>query len=463
VVALLPAAPIILLWILIGFALLRSGDSGPSPTVSARETQAALTRLRADTADRRAAAYAGTAFAGPDTILADIAQIRTVVTDAEGVALVDALDAAVQRDAAVLTTPDGRGADEGRAYAAVTAAREALASQRAVWLKAETQRSRVRSIWFTAAFLGGSVLAVLGGLWLSVRVMRSITSRIERVVASADAMSRNEAVDLSDLGEDEIGALSRRLMAILEMLRSREAELAAKNIDLIAINKELEAFSYSVSHDLRAPLRAIFGFSQIVEEDAGDRLDPGSLDALRRVRAAADRMSLLIDELLGLARITRLPVYIGKVDLSAVAHEVIDRLQESAAPGRVVHTEIQSGILVDGDPSLLRMVMENLLGNAWKYTAGTAAPRISVDAQHGASTTTVVVRDNGAGFDMTKAKHLFGAFQRMHTQREFEGTGVGLAIVQRLIHRHGGQVSAHAEVGRGATFTFALPVRGGNG
>ncbi len=224
---------------------------------------------------------------------------------------------------------------------------------------------------------------------------------------------------------------------------------------LEAANAELDAFAYSVSHDLRAPLRSIDGFSLALLEDSGDSLDATGRDHLRRVRAAAQRMALLIDDLLGLSRVTRATLQREPVDLSAMAGAVAAEL-EHREPGRCVEFAIAPGLAAEGDPRLLRVVLENLIRNAWKYTGRNARARIEFAATEADGSRAYYVRDDGAGFDMTYADKLFGAFQRLHSSDEFEGTGIGLATVQRIVHRHGGRVWAEGAVGRGATFYFTL-------
>jgi len=237
--------------------------------------------------------------------------------------------------------------------------------------------------------------------------------------------------------------------------RRAEAEIRARTAQLEAANKELEAFSYSVSHDLRAPLRSIDGFSQALQEDYTARLDEEGRSHLRRVRAATQRMAHLIDDLLHLARVSRAELKSAPVDLSALAQGVVAELRQRE-PRRAVEFVCADKAQVRGDPALLRVVLENLLGNAWKFTTQRRPARIEfgVAQQDGASA--YFVRDNGAGFDMTYADKLFGAFQRLHSAKEFEGTGIGLATVQRIIHRHGGRVWAESAVDQGATFYFTV-------
>ena len=246
----------------------------------------------------------------------------------------------------------------------------------------------------------------------------------------------------------------------LRRAAERERDLAAAEIQrrataLEVANQELDAFSYSVSHDLRAPLRAIDGFSRILEQEYGERLDARARDHLGRVRKAAQHMAALIDDLLKLSRVTRSELKLEAVDLSALATEVLTGLQRGD-PGRAVRCIVQPGIRVLGDPRLLRVVLDNLLGNAWKFTARRAEATIELGALEHNDGPVFFLRDNGVGFDIAHADKLFGAFQRLHDAREFPGTGIGLATVQRVIHKHGGHVWAEAEIDRGATFYFTL-------
>lgn len=238
--------------------------------------------------------------------------------------------------------------------------------------------------------------------------------------------------------------------------------LSIANADLLqakaatdAANRELEAFSYSVAHDLRAPLRSIDGFSQAVLEDCAEALDDTGKRHLGYVREAAQDMAALIDGLLSLSRVTRSELRREPIDLAGLARSVLAQLQRTA-PGRVVETVVAENMTAHGDARLLRSVLENLLGNAWKFTRNRAAATIEVGSRKHNGECIYFVRDNGAGFDMAYADKLFGAFQRLHSAAEFEGTGIGLATVQRIVKRHGGRIWAESEVGRGATFFFTL-------
>ncbi len=222
-----------------------------------------------------------------------------------------------------------------------------------------------------------------------------------------------------------------------------------------ALTVESDNFSFTVSHDLRAPIRVVEGFTRIVKEDYGRLLDRVGNDHLDRVLGAAARMNLMIDALLTLARLSTQPLARQPVNLSQLASYVVDDLRRGT-PEREADIEIEPGLQTQGDPTLLRLVLENLLGNAWKYSARSPRTHISLSTTHHGSKTAYVVRDNGAGFDMRSSERLFGLFQRLHSASEFPGHGVGLASVRRIVRRHGGEIWAEAEPGRGAAFYFTL-------
>lgn len=255
-------------------------------------------------------------------------------------------------------------------------------------------------------------------------------------------------LDDFDSKNNEIERVNREMAA--EIAVRRQAEEA-----LMANNKELEAFSYSVAHDLRSPLRSIDGFSQALFEDYEDKFDAAGKNYITRIRAATQRMALLIDELLKLARISRSEMHFETLDLSAMARSIVAGLEE-AEPQRPFQCIIPDGIMVQGDARSLRSALENLLANAWKFTAKKDRALIEVGMSRENGRAVYFVRDNGAGFDMTYASKLFGVFQRLHSDAEFPGIGIGLAIVQRVVLRHGGRVSAHGVTGEGATFSFTL-------
>lgn len=260
----------------------------------------------------------------------------------------------------------------------------------------------------------------------------------------------------------ETGALYAeltRLFAAEQEERRREAEqgrrLLETSLALEAANQELEAFSYSVAHDLRAPLRAVNGFSEILLEDYHHKLDEEGRRCLRDIQESAQTMSRLIDDLLSLARISRAELRRQRVDLSEIARSVAARLHNSQ-PERKVEFAIAEGLGDEGDAGLLSIAIENLIGNAWKYSSKRPQARIEVGMMPPNGRSIYFVRDNGAGFDMAYYPKLFGVFQRLHSTREFEGTGIGLATVQRIIRRHGGRIWAEAAVDHGATFFFTL-------
>lgn len=256
-------------------------------------------------------------------------------------------------------------------------------------------------------------------------------------------------------------AIGAQAAAAIENARLYEqAQRRVAELDELAAaaDKELAAFTYAVSHDLRAPLRHLDGFSRILLEDYEEDLDATGQDHLRRVREASQRMGQLIDGLLQLYRLTRHEMRRERVDLSGLAREIAAELRETQ-PGREVEFIIAPGLIARGDAHLLRVALENLLGNAWKFTGKQACARIEFDYTRVDGKLVYFVRDDGDGFDMTYAGKLFVAFQRLHAMAEFEGDGIGLALVQRIVHRHGGRVWAEGVVERGATFYFTLPLR----
>jgi light-regulated signal transduction histidine kinase (bacteriophytochrome) len=269
----------------------------------------------------------------------------------------------------------------------------------------------------------------------------------------------------NDAGETEFAVAA--FNDITERLESQRRidqlnrELGHQLSELAAVNQELETFSYSVSHDLRAPLRAVDGFSQVLETDYAASLDPEARRYLGRIRGNVRRMGSLIDDLLRFSRLSRKELATSEVDMTALVRNVIDDLTRTGpVPAQISLEDLPAA---DGDIDLLRQLWTNLIDNAIKYSSTRAEPRVTISAERNESAITYSVGDNGVGFDMAYADKLFGVFQRLHRQDEFEGTGVGLAIVQRVIHRHGGRVWAESAPDRGAVFHFTLPAERNHG
>jgi len=287
-----------------------------------------------------------------------------------------------------------------------------------------------------------------GAAWLINRSVLAPIGKLEQ--ATREVAAGNWNYKLAIASNDEIGEMSRNFDAMTQSLRTSFAQIERSNQELAALNQEIEAFSYSVSHDLRGPLRSMDGFSLALIEDYGDKLDEEAKDSLQRIRAASQRMGRLIDELLGLSRVTRAELTLKPVNLSEIAHEIADSLAQQQ-PERAVQWDIEEGLTVRADKA-----MQNLLENAWKFTSKTDHPVIRVGAVEHNGHKECFVADNGVGFEMAYADRLFGAFQRLHHESEFPGTGIGLAIVQRIFRRHEGKIWVQAKPGLGATFFFRL-------
>ncbi len=316
-----------------------------------------------------------------------------------------------------------------------------------------------RSTAISASGIALSIaLGVLAALWLAQRISRPIAELRE----AAHAAGRGELREAPPAGIPEVDEVAQALADAMRRLQElnatlearvgeRTGELAHANLELAASNEQLESFSYSVSHDLRAPLRAVDGYAALLLRDA-DALPELARQRLQTVRDSAQHMGRLIDALLAFSRLSRRPVARARVDVAALAHECVAE-QRGASPAEVVIGALPAAA---ADPQLLRQVLANLVGNAFKYSARAPAPRVEIGALEQDGETVYYVRDNGVGFDMQHAGKLFGVFQRLHGTEEFEGTGVGLAIAQRIVVRHGGRIWAHAAPGAGATFFFTL-------
>jgi signal transduction histidine kinase len=272
----------------------------------------------------------------------------------------------------------------------------------------------------------------------------------------AEIERRTGALEVSNaaLG-DQVAERSRAEREILRLNAELEDRVRERTAQLESANRELEAFSFSVSHDLRAPLRAIDGFSQALLEDFPKDVPEEAQRYLSRIRTATLRMGQLIEDLLNLSRVSRSMLDLAQVDLSELARQVMNNIRQHE-PQRDVDVSIWDGMSVQADPRLLRAAFENLLGNAWKFTGKTANPRIEVGVLRDRDLQVFFVRDNGAGFSMEYADKLFSPFQRLHSANEYSGTGIGLATVQRIVRRHGGRIWANASVGNGAAFYFTL-------
>ncbi len=293
-----------------------------------------------------------------------------------------------------------------------------------------------------------------------IRLLETIAAQLATALDKANLLEKlkQELIDRK-LAEAEIRKLNTELeQRVLERtlaLSASESSLRERSIQLESANKELEAFAYSVSHDLRAPLRAIKGFSQILLKDFATNLNEEGVEFLQRISLAASQMSDLIESLLSLSRLTRGELTYKVIDISKMAQDIFEKMQLQE-PERRVTWSVASGLRANADEKLFRTALENLLGNAWKYTSKTKEPAIEMGSLLKDGQLTYFVKDNGVGFNMANAGKLFGAFQRLHSEAEFPGHGIGLATIQRIIHRHGGTIWAEAELDKGATFYFTL-------
>jgi signal transduction histidine kinase len=315
------------------------------------------------------------------------------------------------------------------------------------------QAERATASWLR---LGVSATCLALVLFLTIKLSRDVLMVVEHLSLGFRRFAHGDfSRPIPVTTEDEVGRLSTEANSMAEKLQTTLGRLSDTSADLARANEELESFSYSVAHDLRAPLRAINGYCSALIEDLGEQLEGRSREYLGRAAAAAERMGHLIDALLALSRVSRSAVERSPVDLAAVARSVIAQLR-ATAPDRNIDFVAGEALTVDGDPTLLRALLENLLGNAWKFTANRAVARIEFGRTASDGGATFLLRDNGAGFNMEYASRLFAPFQRLHSEREFAGTGIGLATVRRIVRRHGGTIRAEGAVDAGATFFFTL-------
>ena len=312
--------------------------------------------------------------------------------------------------------------------------------------------------------LAGASFGLLGSVVAAMAFAGGITQRVERARQNAERLAHgSELLPCPEVRYDEVGALARSLHDASALLKAREAELRARVAEVGVINQELEAFTYSVSHDLRAPLRHITGFTALLVGSAESRLTTEDRGRLNTITEAASRMGRLIDDLLSFSRMGRTAIAKRRIRLDDVVRDARKEVAVNGANGveRQVSWTVHSLPEVEADPAMLRLVFVNLLDNAIKYTRNQLHAAVEVGVNGHApgeiGETVVFVRDNGVGFDMQYAGKLFGVFQRLHNADEFEGTGIGLANVRRIIHRHGGRTWAEGAVNEGATFYFSLP------
>jgi signal transduction histidine kinase len=321
-----------------------------------------------------------------------------------------------------------------------------------------TERYRVYA-WLAAAIIFGSILLAY---LLSRTLQRQISQPILDLTETARAISnqRDYSVRAVKASEDELGlltdAFNEMLTEIHKLNATLEQRVRERTAELESVNKELESFSYSVSHDLRAPLRHISGFTDLLRNKLGAQLEPSAKHQLEIISTAATNMGKLIDDLLVFSRIGRAALRHDKLDMNAVVKEVLDEMASDLTDRRI-NWDVGELPVVRGDRTLLKQVWVNLISNAVKYSRDRNPAEIKIAAKKSAGEWEFSIKDNGAGFDMRYADKLFGVFQRLHLAEEFEGTGIGLANVQRIVLRHGGSVRAEGKVNEGATFYFTLP------
>lgn len=322
------------------------------------------------------------------------------------------------------------------------------------------QEIRNRGIAIAAVGMGLIAIFGLGFGYL-------LTYRLQKVVQAANQVAQGDYSVRTRLREsDEVGQVGTAFDTMAEVIAEERRRLARANSsleqrvlertrELEDANREYESFAYAISHDLRAPLRSVNGFAQILADDYGEQLDRQARDYLDRIRNSALKMAELIDDLLTLSRVNRAEISRVSFDISHVCNEVVKELR-AEDPSRKVDVQVRPAMMVQGDPHLIRDALANLVGNAWKFTARTPDARIRFHCREENGETVYLVEDNGAGFDMEYVDKLFIPFQRLHHERDFPGTGIGLSTVQRIIYRHGGSIRAEGKTGQGATFFFTL-------
>ena len=333
----------------------------------------------------------------------------------------------------------------------------------------EVLRQHIRTFILFVLVISITIISIL--VVIALKLQRLVSQPIQELSDAVETIAQNEdySVRVQVSGDDELGRLGVAFNDMISTIQQQNQRITRSKDELERVvetrtaqlrlaNSELEAFSYSVSHDLRQPLRAIEGFGLALEEDCADQLDATGQDYLHRIRAASIRMGSLIDGLLILSRVSRKQLDVDVVDLSAMVNEIVEELEEVDDTKQSL-VEIEDGISVVGDERLLRIAFQNLLQNAWKYSSGQSERRIKVSSERQADTVTIRIDDNGVGFDMKYVDKLFVSFNRLHSPSDFPGSGLGLATVYRIVNRHSGSVRAQSEVNKGATFFVKLPRR----
>jgi signal transduction histidine kinase len=339
--------------------------------------------------------------------------------------------------------------------AAMQTAEDVLLASRSAYAR-QTRRQALGVV------IGGALVGLIGGIIAALILTATVARRIGEVTANARRLASGESVAPMAVSRDEVGVLAGSLERASALLRERDIELQRQLDEVAATNRELEAFSYSVSHDLRAPLRHVAGFASLLEKRAGDGLDPEGRRHLRTIVEAAARMGRLVDDLLEFSRMGRADMVRKTVNLNDVVQDVLREVGQDTRDRRIEWTTHPLPP-VAGDQAMLRMALANLVSNAVKYSATREVAEIEIGAKPAVNGERVLyVRDNGVGFDMAYADKLFGVFQRLHSAEEFEGTGIGLANVRRIVQRHGGKTWAEGSVDGGATFFISLPAGEGS-